>query len=276
MFDKKWLAAAMVSMTALAGNGWAQSQPVADATAAKVAVEAGAPAAGSEVTAAALANIKTSIQAGFHRVSKSLNIGAVSATPVPGIYLVEGSNGELLYASGNGEYIFSGDLLKVKDGGLENLTDKVRGEKALAALSAVPEKDMIIYPATGERKRIMYVFTDVDCSYCRKLHKEIPELNAGGVEVRYLAFPRGGEQAPAYQKMVSAWCAPDPKAALATLKAGNAVPSVTCENTIMDQFRLGLSLGVQGTPAVYLDDGQVIPGYRPAASLLKIMGLSKP
>ena len=34
--------------------------------------------------------------------------------------------------------------------------------------------------------------TDVlnDCGYCRKLHREISQLNDFGIEVRYLAYPR--------------------------------------------------------------------------------------
>lgn len=267
MSNKKWLATAVVSMVALAGSVQAESptqQPVAQAKAAVVA--GGADAAN---------DVKAKIQAGFHRVSKSLNIAKVSPTPIADIYLVEGGNGELLYASANGEYIFAGDMLKIKQGGLENLTDKVRGEKALKALSSLAKEDMIVYPAKGKTKRVMHVFTDVDCGYCRKLHSEIPALNEGGVEVRYLAFPRGGVQVPAYKKMVSAWCAKDRLEAFGKLKSGDSIADAECENPVLDQYKLGISLGVQGTPAIYLDDGQTVPGYRPAADILKIMGLGK-
>ena len=49
------------------------------------------------------------------------------------------------------------------------------------------------------------IFTDIDCGYCRKLHKEVPELNRLGVAVRYLAYPRAGIGSISYDKAVSAW-----------------------------------------------------------------------
>jgi hypothetical protein len=33
---------------------------------------------------------------------------------------------------------------------------------------------------------MVYVFTDASCPYCHKLHEHIPEINAKGIEVRYM------------------------------------------------------------------------------------------
>ncbi|CAM3583693.1 thioredoxin fold domain-containing protein [Parendozoicomonas haliclonae] len=213
------------------------------------------------------------IQSGFSKVNPGLVVEALRPSPVPGVYLAQMKSGELLYVSEDGKHIFTGDLMSIEGGSPVNLTEKVRGERATQQLSAVDARDMLVFPAKGEKKRVMYVFTDVSCGYCRKLHQEIPELNAKGVEVRYLAFPRGGQRSPAYSEMVSAWCAKDRNQALTTLKAGGSIPSATCDNPVMDQFNLGGALGVRGTPAIYLDDGQSIPGYRPAPDLLDMMGL---
>ena len=40
-----------------------------------------------------------------------------------------------------------------------------------------------------------------------------------------------------------------------------------------EQYRLGLELGISGTPAIILEDGSLVPGYRTAEALIKIMGL---
>ena len=77
------------------------------------------------------------------------------------------------------------------------------------------------------------------------------------------------------EDVVAAWCAKDPNEALDKAFSGGSNPEVTCENAIMDQYNLGISLGVQGTPAIYLDDGQMVPGYRPAAALLRNHGPGK-
>jgi hypothetical protein len=40
-----------------------------------------------------------------------------------------------------------------------------------------------------------------------------------------------------------------------------------CANPVSKQYALGQSIGVNGTPAIVLADGQVIPGYQPAHRL---------
>jgi len=36
---------------------------------------------------------------------------------------------------------------------------------------------------------------------------------------------------------------------------------------------LGNRLGVRGTPAIVTNDGQLIPGYRPAADIAALLGI---
>jgi thiol:disulfide interchange protein DsbC len=40
-----------------------------------------------------------------------------------------------------------------------------------------------------------------------------------------------------------------------------------CENPVADQYRLGIAMGVTGTPALLTPEGQLIPGYVPPAQL---------
>ena len=79
-------------------------------------------------------------------------------------------------------------------------------------------ENMIIFKPEGDSRAIMNVFTDVDCSYCRKFHREVPELNAMGIEVRYLAFPRAGIPSGSYNKIAKAWCAEDKQDTLTKVK----------------------------------------------------------
>ena len=66
-------------------------------------------------------------------------------------------------------------------------------------MSKIDKDDLIIFRQIIERA-VISVFTDIDCGFCRKLHKEVLNLNALGVEVRYLAFPRAGLDSKSYQK----------------------------------------------------------------------------
>lgn len=216
-----------------------------------------------------------------------MSLGDVSNSPVPGFYQVEAPRQPVLYVSKDGKYIFAGTLYGMTDKGPIDLRQAALKPKRKILLDAVANEDQIIFAAEGETKTHIYVFTDVDCGYCQKLHREVPELNAMGIEVRYLAYPRvlsnpevmqdakqGGTQAATYKKMVQAWCADDEKTAMNMLKRGNQIADEVCDDhPVIEQYELGGQLGVTGTPAIVFADGTFQPGYVPATSLAKMLGL---
>jgi thiol:disulfide interchange protein DsbC len=232
------------------------------AAAAQVAVAEGADAAGGDKLVAKLRALRPDIP-----------IEKVSASPVPGIYALELPGGAVFYGTADGRYMFAGDLYELADDDLVNLAEAGRTEKRRDLMAGVSKADMVIFPAVGETKGVVNVFTDVDCGYCRKLHQEVPALNQMGIEVRYLAYPRAGVGSRSYQKIVSAWCAADPNKAMTQLKSGMEIPDVSCENPVAAQFDLGREVGVTGTPAIVLEDGRLLPGYMPAAELAETVGI---
>ncbi|MCY1242011.1 Thiol:disulfide interchange protein DsbC [compost metagenome] len=114
------------------------------------------------------------------------------------------------------------------------------------------------------------MFTDTTCPYCQKLHAEVPELNKRGIEVRYLAFPRQGPGSSGDQQLQSIWCAKDRQAAINDMFHEKEVKSAKCDNPVDKQFELGQMVGVQGTPAIILANGQMLPGYQSAGQIAKL------
>lgn len=196
-------------------------------------------------------------------------------SPVPGVYEVQVVNGPLLFVHEQGEYLFQGGLLQVKETGIIDTMEARQAVRRSEIFAARSTEDMIIYKPEGESKAIMNVFTDVDCGYCRKFHQEVPELNAMGIEVRYLAFPRAGIPSSSYDKIAKAWCAEDQQDALTKVKSGRKVNSEVCEdNPVAEQYAFGSQLGVTGTPAIIFMDGTLIPGYQPAKKFAEALGLA--
>jgi len=194
----------------------------------------------------------------------NLPVKGITETPVKGIYeVLYGS--QVAYLSQDARYMFDGDLVDLHSS--ENLTEVRRAEGRLAALAEVGEDQMMVF-APKEVKHTMTVFTDVDCGYCRKLHKEIGVLNKAGVKVRYMLYSRAGVGSDSYNTMVSAWCADDPKAALTTAKLGGKIESRQCDNPVKKHMEVGRALGLRGTPMIVLEDGSLIAGYQPAARLI--------
>ena len=196
-------------------------------------------------------------------------------SPMPGVYEVQVMNGPLLFVHEQGEYLFEGGLLKVSESGIVDTMEERKAIKRRDVFAARSTDDMIIFKPEGESKAIMNVFTDVDCGYCRKFHQEVPELNAMGIEVRYLAFPRAGIPSGSYDKIAKAWCAEDQQDALTKVKSGRSVDVEVCEdNPVAEQYAFGTQLGVTGTPAIILMDGTLIPGYQPAKKFAEVLGLT--
>ena len=158
-----------------------------------------------------------------------LEIVAIKETPLPQIFEVELNTGELLYSDISGDYLFAGDLYQTTNSGLMNLSSKTRQLRTAERISAIPEDQMIVYSPEDETKATLTVFTDVDCTYCRALHKDVEALVAKGIEVRYLAYPRGGEAAGSYEKMISVWCSQDRHKSLTQAKNGQNLPTRDCE-----------------------------------------------
>lgn len=203
-----------------------------------------------------------------------LEVESVQASEIPGIFRVQLREGPAIYATATGDYFLLGDLFSVGPAGIVNLAEQQRSDDRRIALAAVPQEKQIVFPATGETRAHITVFTDVSCFYCQKLHKEVPELNRRGVEVRYLAYPRQGIGSEGFRQLASAWCADDRQTTLTRLKNRETLPENVCPgNPIAEQYDLGQQLGVRGTPAIVTPQGDMIPGYRSADDLIGLLGV---
>jgi thiol:disulfide interchange protein DsbC len=212
------------------------------------------------------------------KVDARIPVESVTRAQMPGMYEVVLGTGEVLYADKEGEYFMLGQLYKLSDDkGFVNLTEERLNTQRVALMGTVAEKDLISFKPEGEVKATIAVFTDVDCPYCRKLHDEVPKLNAMGIQVDYLAFPRGGERTEAFTKMQSVWCSSTEQRAdnLTRVKRGESIETQVCESPVMDQFALGQKVGVTGTPALVFEDGSLVPGYMPAGRLAQMLGLAE-
>lgn len=193
----------------------------------------------------------------------------IQPTEIKGIFWVTLQGLPAVFTTADGQYILQGDLVKLGQNQITDVTAPLIQAKASKLFSQLDHKDMVIYkPATT--KAIAYVFTDPDCGYCRKLHSEMAEINAKGIEIHYLAWPRSPQIAP---KMQAIWCSEDRNAAMDAAKHGLPVSAPSCKDPVEAQHQLGMQLGVNGTPAIYSADGKYLGGYLPVAELAKQLGV---
>ena len=208
------------------------------------------------------------------KIVPALKINSVRGTPVAGVEEITFVDGQRIYSINGTEYFIRGELYKVSDEGVANITEEAQKGVRIEMLKSVEPGDMITYSPKGEKKREITVFTDTDCGYCQKLHQEVPALNAMGVEVRYLAFPRGGPLSATAGDLSSAWCSSDKQDALNKLKSREKIPSIECKDSpVADQYEMGIAFGVSATPAIVLPDGTLAMGYRSASDFKEVLGL---
>lgn len=194
--------------------------------------------------------------------------GSITASPIPGLYEIM-LGGQVNYISADGRYLIQGD---VYDTVAEvNLTESRREAARKSAIDRVSESSMIVF-RPKELKYSVTVFTDIDCGFCRKLHRQMSEYNALGIQVRYMSFPRSGPGTTSWFKAENVWCADDRNTALTLAKSGAVVKSIDCGPTpIARHYALGQTLGVRGTPAIVTQTGELIPGYVEPDELLKYL-----
>jgi len=203
------------------------------------------------------------LRIGSNAVSKPVK------TPVEGIYQTRfGIN--YAYLTENGRYVFMGNLIDLERG--LNLTDIAKRVVVNREMNQFATQDKAIFPAKGEEKAVINVFTDTSCITCKKLFVEVPKLQEAGISVQYLPFPDGGQSSPGYQTLKQVWCSEDKAKALTigkgleegTLPAGNCLDA----NLVDESYALGKNLGVMGTPAIFKQNGEHIKGYVPYQELI--------
>ena len=231
---------------------------------------AAALALASSFAVAAANDAEQAIRKSLQSLESEIPVDSIAASPVNGLYEVKLKGGRVLYASADGQFLVQGYLFQIQDGKPVNLTEKAERVAIAKTINAIPASEMVVYPAKGETKSHITVFTDTTCPYCHKLHAEVPELNKRGIEVRYVAFPRQGLGSSGDQQLQAVWCSTDRKAAMDKMVDGKEIKAAKCENPVSKQFQRGPSIGVNGTPAIVLEDGQVIPGYQPAPQVAKL------
>lgn len=207
-----------------------------------------------------LTQVRQKVNAMFQAISPE----DITPSPLNGWYTIH--RGSIVaYVSADARYLIQGDLIDLEAN--VNLSEYVRNSSRRELMASVTDEEVISF-SPEEVKYSIAVFTDVDCTYCRRLHNQIDEYLAYGIEIRYLMYPRNGPQSKAWTTAEEVWCASDRNTALTAAKSDRKFASTNCDASIIaNQYDLGQDVGLTGTPAIILDDGTLISGYLPPDQL---------
>lgn len=179
----------------------------------------------------------------------------------------------IFYSNRDGSLTYYSTLVDLQG---EELTEEQLRPLRKAVLPYLNEDDMIVYaPPPGQPVRYtLTLFIDVNCPFCARFHRLLPELHAEGIKVRYMAFPNYGLASDTYQETLNVWCNPDRASALARSKRGMPLPLSQCAepNPVDAQFFVGESFAIEGTPSIVFENGAVHTGTLSVLDLLVYLG----
>lgn len=233
--------------------------------------------AGSQFAMAAQTEIEV-VKTSLKKLIK-VDPDSVKLTQVDGLYEVAYGS-KIVYMTKDGNFLIEGDVYDVKKG--VNLTENVRQVGRKKVIDSIDQKYVISFaPKDGKTKHVVTAFTDIDCGYCRKLHKEMKQYNDLGIEMRYVSFPRSGPKTESYYKAVAVWCAKDRNKAMTFAKGGAKLDQLKnleqvkdakdCQKAVDRHLAKAREIGITGTPTLFMENGQIIPGYVPAQRLIQML-----
>lgn len=182
------------------------------------------------------------------------------------------TSGGILFSSLSGDYFMMGTLYKLESNGqYEDVLAKRQAPLNAAKVEAFKES-MIEFKAKDE-KHVITVFTDITCGYCVRLHSQMKDYNDLGITIRYLAFPRHGATGSTADQMAAIWGAKDQQTAMHNGKVRREFPErgedfAKYQELIKQHYALGKELGISGTPAIFLPNGEMVGGYLPPEQML--------
>lgn len=228
------------------------------------------PATVVEAAAASSAADEAAIRERFAKIG--IEVSEVVASDIAGLVEVR-TPGGILFASPSGDHFIAGTLYSIDADG--NYKDVIAERQApINAEKIASFADTVIEYKAKDEKYVVTVFTDITCGYCVRLHSQMEQYNDLGITVRYLAYPRQGATGSVADQMAKIWCSENPADAMHDAKV-NRKEAVfdgdlkQCQETVAKHYELGRELGISGTPAIFLPNGEMVGGYLPPADLLK-------
>ncbi|MBC3871472.1 DsbC family protein [Undibacterium oligocarboniphilum] len=189
-------------------------------------------------------------------------IETITAGPVSGLYEVR-TKSDILYTDKEGKYLIAGKVIDLTSG--KNLTEERLNEINKIDFKTLP-LDAAIKFTKGDGSRVIAIFEDPNCGYCKKLRHTLQEMD----NITIYTYQFNILATDSKTKSHDIWCAADRAKAWDEWMLNNKVPataSADCKDPDEKVQALGKRYRIQGTPAIIFTDGSRIPGYVDAKAL---------
>jgi thiol:disulfide interchange protein DsbC len=187
----------------------------------------------------------------------------VRKTAYGNLYEVSGA-GEVFYTDEKVTFLVLGSIIDTKT--RENVTEARARKLSAVKFDSLPlESAVKIVRGNGSRK--VAVFADPNCGYCKRFERDL--LGVNDITVYVFLYPILSPDSVNKSKAV--WCAPDKGKAWLDIMIKDVTPTneITCDNPIDKVLAYGKDKRISGTPTIFFEDGERIPGAMPLAAFEK-------
>ncbi len=215
---------------------------------------------------------QNSLEAKLKEQYSQFSPSVIGESPIKGIYEVM-LGSEFIYTDENARYFFIGNLVEPVTG--KNLTEERKKELSTIDIAKLP-LDQAIKHVKGKGERKIYIFSDPDCPYCKKLEQSLADLD--NVTIYIFMYPLTSLHPNAATVAKQIWCSKDRYKAWQNYMVENKKPtaSVDCKNPIDKNIALGNTLRVSGTPTSFLQNGERLTGALDLNSIEKALQQATP
>ena len=194
-------------------------------------------------------------------------ITQINKSPIAGLYEVVTPD-HIFYVDENGQYLIDGNLFDLK--ARRNITE-ARSRQLFAIDFGKLPLELAVKKVKGNGSRKLAYFTDPNCGFCKKLERELKNVN--DVTLYLFLYPIFDGSA---EKVEAVWCSQDKVKAWDNLMLNGVQPAPgKCDTPIAKVMALGKKLKLNGTPALIFANGTINPGYMPAPELEKALDSNK-
>jgi thiol:disulfide interchange protein DsbC len=207
---------------------------------------------------------EASVKRGVESRFEGIKVESVTRTPYAGLYeIVVGES--IFYTDEKVSFVLRGDLIDTRT--QKNVTED-RQQKLNAIKFEDLPLDLAIKQVRGTGKRVVAIFSDPFCPYCRSLDRAL--LREDNITIYTFLYPILRPESP--DKARTIWCSPDRAKAYYDfmLSGKEPVPSASCTAPVDKWIALGQRIGVRATPTSFTTNGQRVLGARPD-ELLKLI-----
>lgn len=229
------------------------------------------PALLSSLTITSVSANQSTLEKNLAKEFPNISTKVLGPTPINNMYAVALGD-SVLYTDENARYFFIGNLVDYKN--KTNLTEQVQKKLGSEIIKSLPLEQAIKF-VKGDGSRSIYVFSDPDCPYCKKLEQNM--TNVDNVTLYTFLYPLKGLHPNAENVAAQIWCADKPYEAWEDYMILNKAPTniANCDTPIEKNLKLGAKLGITGTPTIFFQDGSRVSGALSSDQINQILDGNK-